>query len=117
MPEDNLFAGNSAGIAYNKWFALDFPCGRAGGRKKPLFLFQPPCDETPVFLLPGHSCLLCFHGGNGSDAGFHNPNTREMEGELTCSLPSGATVQGHALDISGRMMDGVPVPRKKARGV
>lgn len=40
-----------------------------------------------------------------------------MEGELTCSLPSGAIVQGHALDISGRMMDGVPVPRKKARGV
>lgn len=46
---------------------------------------------------------------------FHNPNTRVMEGELTCPLPSGATVQGYALDINGRMVDGVPVPRQKAR--
>lgn len=40
-----------------------------------------------------------------------------MEGELTCPLPSGATVQDRTLDISGCMVDGVPVPRKKARGV
>ena len=46
---------------------------------------------------------------------FHNPNTRVMEGELTYPLPSGATVQGYALDINGRMVDGVPVPRQKAR--
>lgn len=46
---------------------------------------------------------------------FHNPNTRVMEGELTCPLPSGATVQGYALDINGCMVDGVPVPRQKAR--
>ncbi|WP_302014489.1 VIT domain-containing protein [uncultured Akkermansia sp.] len=46
---------------------------------------------------------------------FHNPNTRVMEGELTYPLPAGATVQGYALDINGRMVDGVPVPRQKAR--
>lgn len=46
---------------------------------------------------------------------FHNPNTRVMEGELICPLPAGATVQGYALDINGRMVDGVPVPKQKAR--
>ncbi len=30
-------------------------------------------------------------------------------------LPAGAIVQGYALDINGRMVDGVPVPRQKAR--
>lgn len=46
---------------------------------------------------------------------FRNPNSRVMEGELAYPLPAGATVQGYALDINGRMVDGVPVPKKKAR--
>lgn len=46
---------------------------------------------------------------------FRNPNSRVMEGELAYPLPVGATVQGYALDINGRMVDGVPVPKKKAR--
>lgn len=48
---------------------------------------------------------------------FRNPNNRVMEGELTYPLPAGATVQGYALDINGRMVDGVPVAKQKARVV
>lgn len=48
---------------------------------------------------------------------FRNPNNRVMEGELAYTLPTGATVQGYALDINGRMVDGVPVPKQKARVV
>lgn len=44
---------------------------------------------------------------------FRNPNSRVMEGELAYPLPAGATVQGYALDINGRMVDGVPVPKEK----
>ncbi len=46
---------------------------------------------------------------------FHNPNSRAMEGELSYPLPPDATLQGYALDVNGRMVDGVPVPRQKAR--
>ncbi len=46
---------------------------------------------------------------------FRNPNGRVMEGELSCPLPPGATVQGYALDINGKLVDGVPVPKEKAR--
>lgn len=46
---------------------------------------------------------------------FSNPNSRPMEGELSYPLPPDATIVGYALDIGGRMVDGVPVPKQKAR--
>ncbi len=46
---------------------------------------------------------------------FHNPNSRDMEGELSYPLPPDATLQGYALDVNGKMVDGVPVPKQKAR--
>ena len=46
---------------------------------------------------------------------FHNPNGRILEGELVFPLPDGAAVCGYALDIDGRMVDGVVVPKEKAR--
>lgn len=46
---------------------------------------------------------------------LQNPNARPMEGELSYPLPPDATIAGYALDIDGRMVDGVPVPRQKAR--
>lgn len=48
---------------------------------------------------------------------FYNPNDRVMEGELTFPLPLGATVSGYALDVDGRMVDGVAVDKDKARRV
>lgn len=46
---------------------------------------------------------------------FHNPNGRDLEGELVFPLPDGAAVCGYALDIGGRMVDGVVVKKEKAR--
>ncbi len=46
---------------------------------------------------------------------LRNPNSRPMEGELSYPLPPDATLQGYALDVDGKMVDGVPVPKKKAR--
>lgn len=48
---------------------------------------------------------------------FYNPNSRAMAGDLYFPLPEGATVTGYALDIEGRMVDGVVVPKDKARRV
>ncbi len=46
---------------------------------------------------------------------LRNPNGRDMEGEFSYPLPPDATLQGYALDVNGKMVDGVPVPKQKAR--
>jgi len=46
---------------------------------------------------------------------FFNPNQRQLEGELSFPLPDGALVTGYALDINGKMVDGVVVKKEKAR--
>ncbi|MGN0853060.1 MAG: VIT domain-containing protein [Kiritimatiellia bacterium] len=44
-----------------------------------------------------------------------NPNRRALEGALDFPLPAGASVCGYALDVNGEMVDGVVVPKEKAR--
>ncbi len=48
---------------------------------------------------------------------FYNPQSRNMAGDLFFPLPEGATVSGYALDIEGKMVDGVVVAKDKARQV
>jgi tetratricopeptide (TPR) repeat protein len=48
---------------------------------------------------------------------FFNPQARALAGDLYFPLPEGATVSGYALDIGGVMVDGVVVPKDKARQV
>ena len=48
---------------------------------------------------------------------FHNPHNRILEGELYFPLPQGATVSGYALDIKGKMIDGVAVEKSRGREV
>lgn len=46
---------------------------------------------------------------------FYNPNNRILEGEFEFPLLNGQTVTGYALDINGKMRDGVVVEKEKAR--
>jgi len=48
---------------------------------------------------------------------FHNPNSRQLAGDLYFPLPEGAAVSGYALDIHGVMVDGVVVEKDKGRQV
>lgn len=48
---------------------------------------------------------------------FYNPNNRSFEGDLYFPLPQGSTVSGYALDVNGRMVDGVVVGKDRARQV
>ncbi len=48
---------------------------------------------------------------------FRNPNDRALAGDLVFPLPPHATVSGYALDVAGRMVDGVVVPKDEARRV
>lgn len=48
---------------------------------------------------------------------FFNPNARDLEGNLTFPLPDNGVVCGYGLDVNGVMVDGVVVPKKKARQI
>ena len=48
---------------------------------------------------------------------FKNPHNRVLEGELCFPLPEGSTISGYALDVNGRMVDGVVVEQKEGRRV
>ncbi len=48
---------------------------------------------------------------------FRNPNARVLEGELEFPLPDHATVSGYALDIGGKLVEGVIVGKDQARVV
>jgi hypothetical protein len=48
---------------------------------------------------------------------FHNSTSRVLEGELTFPLPEGTTVSRYAIDVNGKLRDGVPVPKTKATEV
>ncbi|MGQ0801936.1 MAG: VIT domain-containing protein [Pseudomarimonas sp.] len=46
---------------------------------------------------------------------FHNPNGRVMEGEFVFPLAAGQTVAGYALEVEGKLREGVVVPKQTAR--
>jgi Ca-activated chloride channel family protein len=48
---------------------------------------------------------------------FANPYDRVLQGDLYFPLPSGSTISGYALDINGKMIDGVAVEKHKGREV
>jgi len=48
---------------------------------------------------------------------FRNDHDRVLEGSLYFPLPEGSTVSGYALDIDGKMVEGVVVTKEKARVV
>ncbi len=46
---------------------------------------------------------------------IRNPNARVLSAPLVFPIPDGAAVCGYALEINGAMVDGVVVPKEKAR--
>lgn len=49
------------------------------------------------------------------EARFENTTPQIMEGDFTLALPAGAVVNGYALDVGGRMVDGVLTGKRQAR--
>ncbi len=46
---------------------------------------------------------------------FRNDGERAVEGEFVLPLPDGATVSGYALEVNGKLRDGVVVEKERAR--
>jgi hypothetical protein len=49
-----------------------------------------------------------------AEAAFANPTAGAIEGDFTLALPAGAVVTGYALDVDGRMVDGVLTSQRTA---
>lgn len=49
------------------------------------------------------------------DLTFHNPNPRVLEGEFVFPLAEGQSITGYALEVAGRLREGVVVEKETAR--
>lgn len=80
---------------------------RRGGKSVPLQLTKVDVRATIIGHLAETRMTMTFY----------NPNRRQHEGDLYFPLPQGSTVSGYALDVNGRMVDGVVIGKDRARQV
>ncbi len=85
----------------------------------PLPYIQSPQGEKAIELrnLDIHVVVTGLYAETTQTMTFYNPNSRDLEGELCFPLPDNAAVCGYALDVEGRMVDGVIVPKEEARRI
>ena len=91
-------------------------------RELPIFVsptIKIPVNETPVELqkIDIQVRINGLETETTTTMTFRNPNGRVLEGNLEFPLPSDASVSGYALDVNGTLIDGVIVPKEKARVV
>ncbi len=73
---------------------------------------EKPIDVASV---DAHVAIHGLHAETTETVVFFNPNGRVLEGQLEFPMPDGATVSGFALDVDGQLVDGVVVPKDRAR--
>ncbi len=80
---------------------------------------EAPTGETPIELesLEVDVRVTGLYAETTQTLAFRNPNPRDLEGTLSFPLPEAAAVCGYALDIEGVLVDGVLVPKQKARRI
>ena len=74
-------------------------------------------QPLPLAKVDTHVRVLGYLAETRTTMTFANPHGRALAGELYFPLPEGATVSGYALDIQGKLVDGVVVEKPKAREV
>ena len=99
--------------------ALAQPNRQRPGRRPPALLVRlgPKLQPLKLARLKVEARVLGYITRTSMTMTFANPNPRVLEGDLYFPLPEGATVSGYALDIKGRMVDGVVVSKDKGRQV
>ncbi|MCL4204461.1 MAG: DUF2135 domain-containing protein [Pirellulaceae bacterium] len=86
----------------------------------PVLMVQDESGSSNPLTLTRYDVSVTVHGFVAETSitmTFHNPNDRVLAGDLHFPLPDGSTVSGYALDIEGRMVDGVAVEKDKGRTV
>ena len=86
---------------------------------KSLAYIEAPAGEKAIELrqLSVTSVITGLFAETTQEMVFFNPNGRPLEGSLTFPMPEGAVVCGYALDVEGRMVEGVIVAKQEARRV
>ena len=96
------------------------PDGRALPRPEPPTPWiEVPLENTDkpctVDALDVDAKVDGLHARVSTTITIRNPNPRPISAPLVFPLPDGAAVCGYALEIGGAMVDGVVVPKEKAR--
>jgi len=97
-------------------------CSKLSAQEVPPALMIRAPDETkskPLYLsrVDVRARIFGFIAETRMTMTFRNDLDRVLEGSLYFPLPEGSTVSGYALDIDGKMVDGVVVTKEKARVV
>ncbi|HSX61960.1 MAG TPA: VIT domain-containing protein [Tahibacter sp.] len=94
------------------------------------FALQPLPPQRPpqVWLDPSHAAepvrlqdvaidirIQGFVASTQIDLTFFNPNARVLEGEFVLPLAEGQSITGYALEVEGRLREGVVVEKETAR--
>lgn len=84
-----------------------------------LAYIEPIQGEKPIQMteLTVEAEITGMYAQTSQTMVFFNPNSRALEGSLVFPMPEGAVVCGYALDVQGRMLDGVVVPKEEARRI
>ena len=104
---------------FSKIFGGDGPRPPVGPRPPWMPYIEAPQGEAPVALqsLEVRAVVSGLFAETTQTMRFYNPNRRDLEGSLVFPLPDGAVVSGYALDVQGRLVDGVVVPKQEARRI
>lgn len=80
---------------------------------------EAPNGEKPIQLseLTVEADITGVYAQTSQTMVFYNPNDRPLEGSLIFPMPEGAVVCGYALDVQGRLVDGVVVAKEEARRI
>lgn len=84
---------------------------------RPTVWIAPAAGQQPVRLesVAIDIRTVGFLAHTRIELSFHNPNDRVLEGEFVFPLGPGQTVSGYALEVDGRLREGVVVPKETAR--
>lgn len=98
------------------------PTELASIRRPPVIFIEPERPDTaPIKLGVERAQIEARIVGHLAETRltltFGNTSSRRMAGDLYVPLPPDATVSGYALDVAGRMVDGVVVGKDEARRI
>lgn len=125
LAADRLIAAESSGRRERVAASGRPPSGEPvppGARRLPPALMvkvdkKKPSQPLGLTKLAVRTRIFGFLAETSMTMTFTNPHDRVLEGDLYFPLPEGATVSGYALDIEGKMIDGVIVEKDRGRQV
>ena len=114
---------------WQRVFVVLLACSASAQARQPIQIAPPPPPSPPqIWLDPALGLqpivlqnvsidirLQGFVASTRVDLTFFNPNARVLEGELVFPLAEGQSITGYALEVEGKLRQGVVVEKETAR--